>query len=260
MGAGRNSITKNKTEAGKLPNETRAVPENRMNIKNEQEAEFRPPMESRATRKVIKKSNASCRVIVVAKLPAHDRLRRYVLESRLEEKVFYLFQARPDVQDIIEQPTRVGYIGTDGKHKYHTFDFLVVLNDGRKIAIAVKPDELLGKSNLIGELQAIQSSLPRGFADEIEYVTDRDIDRVSAINAQRLCEFRRISDDHADETVAGLISQLKGRVPISEIVEQSKLKGRAFRAVFRALFDGSLEAIEHCIINFETEIQRKEAI
>ena len=63
-------------------------------------------------------------------------------ESKREQEGLYLLLARPDVVDIWDQPPPVFYHDANGRKRSHTFDFLITLSSGKRIAIAVKPDAL----------------------------------------------------------------------------------------------------------------------
>jgi len=70
---------------------------------------FTPPSKSLASRDIPYRSNASCRSVVIAKTPALSAPRAFNLESRLEEKVFYLALADQRVYDIWEQPPAISF-------------------------------------------------------------------------------------------------------------------------------------------------------
>lgn len=169
--------------------------------------------------------------------------------------MFQLFLARNDVYDIWDQPPAVTYTDRSGKVRNHTFDFLVTFTDKRRVAIAVKPMSKVRSQGLVAELQFIRAEVPRDFADEVALVTDHDFDRKDATNAQRLVDFRRHKDEFADGVILNLARDLSGEITIQELVVLSKLGGRAFRAAFRAIFDGVLEQCQAGSISLHTRVK-----
>ncbi|MFT3688248.1 hypothetical protein [Paenirhodobacter sp.] len=157
--------------------------------------------------------------------------------------MLFLLLARPDVVDIWDQPP-VRYRDAEGRVKTHTFDFLVTLTDGRRIAVAVKPAAIVERHGFRETLKLIRAATPLGFADDVVLVTERSYCPSTARNAQKLHDFRRTPDAEADETVAALIHSLSGPVSIGELVRKSGFGGRAFRAVFRAIYAGLLRALD----------------
>lgn len=100
---------------------------------------YRAPEPSRASRAVVRRSKASLRGSMIAKLPAFDRPRVIQFESMLEYRFLCLMLVRDDVHDIQEQPPAVQYRRADGNPTSHVFDFLVTLTNGDRIAVAIKP-------------------------------------------------------------------------------------------------------------------------
>ncbi|THK34058.1 hypothetical protein EHS39_32525 [Ensifer sp. MPMI2T] len=218
---------------------------------------FRPPLPSRATRRISPRSKASLRGALVAQLPADEHPRRIVFESKLEQRVLYLLLARPDVHDIWDQPPAVPYMSTSGREKRHVFDFLVALTNGRRIAVAVKPAELAEKRNFRAELQTIRAATTIAFAHDIVLVTDRSFSPAAARNAARLHDFRRTPDPEADARVRSIIATLADETTIAEVVSMSGLEGRGFRAVYRSLYEGHARALTHGDITPATRIARE---
>jgi len=53
---------------------------------------------------------------------------------------------------------------------------------------------------------------------------------------------RRCKDREADDAVAQVISALSGEERIQDLVCKTRLNGRGFRAIFRAIYSGNLHA------------------
>ncbi len=134
---------------------------------------FVAPLPSRATRKPPARSKASTRGLIAARTKSDPHLRTRYTESTKEQDAFFIFLARHDVLDVWEQPTFVTYHDDAGHRCRHVFDFRVILMDGRKIAVAVKPYALVERYNFRHTLSLIRAATPLSFADEVVLVTER---------------------------------------------------------------------------------------
>lgn len=146
---------------------------------------YRAPEPSRASRDVVRRSKASLRGSMIAKLPAFERPRVIQFKSMLEYRFLCLTLLRPDVDDILEQPPAIRYRRADGSTASHIFDFLVTLTSGERIAVAIKPAERVIQRDFITELRHIAAATPKHFANRIKLVTDEQLDRRAAAEAAR---------------------------------------------------------------------------
>ncbi|MBA4490638.1 TnsA endonuclease N-terminal domain-containing protein [Paracoccus sp. S1E-3] len=206
---------------------------------------FMRPLPSRATRKPPARSKASSRGHVTGGgTSSGSRPRLRYFESKREQDVLYLLMARSDVVDVWDQPPPVSYRDAMGRQRNHTFDFLITLIDGRRIAIAVKPEAIAARQGFRETLQLIRAATPLGYARGIVLVTERSYTPSAARNAQKLHDFRRTPDPDADEVVASLVQDISGPTTIAELVQASGLGGRAFRAAFKAIYAGLLHVLD----------------
>lgn len=203
----------------------------------------RLPAPSRAARLPSARSRASSRSLLATKLPADDHWRYVWAESKLEQRVFFLLAAHPDSWDIQEQPPAITWTTAGGKPERHFFDFLLTQHSGQRFAIAVKPAEIVARRGFRAHLQRIREATPLSFAQHVVLITDRSFTRAEADNAERLHQFRRFPDPEADAAVAAILQGLTTETTIASVVEASGLGGRAFRAVFRAIFGGLARAV-----------------
>ncbi|KEJ93749.1 hypothetical protein SUH3_13210 [Pseudosulfitobacter pseudonitzschiae] len=163
-------------------------------------------------------------------------------ESRLEDRTRSILLAQPGLHDLREQYPRVEYHGNDGVRRWHTFDFMATYLTGRRIAIAVKPKKLSDRRRFFEELVDVEAALPRRVADEVRLVTDDDIDRTEATNAARYLHFARDTDPEADAWLTERLRRADGQLSVSDLINESDMGGRMFRAVFRAIYVGHLRA------------------
>lgn len=215
-----------------------------------------PPMASRASRKIAKRSKHSSRGGVVVQLPSEPHPRVVLFESKLEQRVLFLILARADVWDLREQPPAFLYRGDCGRLRQHTFDFLVELSSGRRIAVAVKPFKVATKRNFVRELRAVRRALTKDYAHDLLLITDRDFTTIEALNAQRLHEFRRGLDCAVAAEVHEAIQKSDFPTTLRALVSDLPNPGCAFRAAFVAIYDNALVADKSTPIDLDTQVHR----
>lgn len=213
---------------------------------------WRPPGPSVATRIPSRRSRFSSRSSIVGGAEP----RRIYCEGGLEEKAAYIFTTHRDVADVHEQPAPVRYTDENGKARQHTFDSLLMLKDGRKIAAQIKPAKYEAKWRPIIWLIAQQMS--RQFADAAVLLTEKDLHPDLVHNAMLIHAVRRDPPGVHDERMRDLVSKLKGSVRIGDLVEHSGLTGRGFRAIVRLIADGELD-IAGGRIGYDTQVFRAAA-
>ncbi len=146
---------------------------------------YRAAEPSRASRDVVRRSKASLRGSMIAKLPAFDRPRIIQFESMLEYRFLCLMLVRTDVHDILEQPPAIRYRRADGSTASHVFDFLVTMADGERIAVAIKPADRVIRRDFVTELSHVAAATPKQFAHRVRLVTEEHLDRRAAADAAR---------------------------------------------------------------------------
>jgi hypothetical protein len=155
-----------------------------------------------------------------------------------------------------EQPTPIEYVDDDGVVLSHTFDFLVTLRDGRRIAIAVKPAAKVDSTGIKRTVELIAEQMSPAFAGYVKLVTDKSFNIADRINAQLI---HAVSDDNEpedDAIVAKLVKKLRGETTVGKLVVASGLKGYGFRAVVRCIGAGHLTLTENCAIDDDTVVAR----
>lgn len=198
-----------------------------------------PTAPSRASRVPSLRSKGSHRGRIVAGTVP----RKLVYESKLESDIAYALLARADVMDLHDQPPAVTYVGSDGKCHHHTFDFLVTMADKRRIAIAVKPQQLAEAKRLQALLRVIARQVPRSFATHVVLLTEQSHSRCAIRNAKLIHAARREPANEADHAVMAAVAGVRGLVTIAAIIEATGLRGAAFRALVRRIAAGDLMLI-----------------
>ena len=202
-----------------------------------------PPLPSRATRIISKRSKASSRGAITASPPAlggRDRIIQF--ESKLEQRVLFLLLARRDLWDIWDQPPAISYTAPDGRTRHHTFDFLVTFTTGRRWAVVVKPLVRAAQSEFQKELAAIRAGLRKNYADELRLITDAHFTRDEALNAERLHQFRRNLSPEDLATIYGRFATAAFPTTVGDLVAHLAMGGVGFQAILLAIYDGRLNA------------------
>jgi hypothetical protein len=146
----------------------------------------------------------------------HSIFRGVILwhESLLELRVSYLLQTWHKVREIQSQYPRVTYIDGEGKTRTHTFDYYVVFEDGRRLAIAVKMDRkramMLDMLSRIEEAGICEKG-GRRLADETRLMTERDGSVTSFHNSSEILASRETCDPAAEAELREIVRRMTGR-------------------------------------------------
>lgn len=211
---------------------------------------FTSPLKSRATRKFSWKSRERCSGSIVVQI--NGIMITLHFESKLELMVIMVLLGRGDIVEIWDQPPQVSYLKADGNIGKHTFDFRVVLSDGSVIAIAVKPKTKAARAAFQADIARVTQATPKSFADHVVVMSEVDFTRAQVINATRYFEFSKDTDFEADTAVRDVIKKLNGATSIAEIVGQTGLAGRAYRAIVRAIFANEISPAADGVISTKT--------
>lgn len=217
---------------------------------NNVETGFSLPDPSRASRKISWRSRASCRGTVVLTLKGRRQI--VVYESLLELMCILLISSRGDLVDVWDQPEPMPFSLPDGSHHEHTFDYRVILADGFRYAVAIKPIDHVEKYNFDLKLGYVRAALPDEFADEVILMTEADFTRAQALNAQRYHEFTKKADPEADDQIVRIAYKQPVPTILEELIAKSGLGRRGFRAGFRAIIEGKLKPLTQGKIGLQT--------
>nr|WP_245444893.1 TnsA endonuclease N-terminal domain-containing protein [Mesorhizobium soli] len=147
----------------------------------------------------------------------HSIFRGIILwhESLLELRVSYKLQTWKNVREIHSQYPRVSYIDADGKTRNHTFDYYVVFEDGRRLAIAVKMYRkravMLDMLSRIEQAGIAEKSGGRRLADETLLMTERDATLASFHNSSEILASRETCDPADEHELREIVRRMTGR-------------------------------------------------
>ena len=218
---------------------------------------YRPPAKTTAGLMFPARSKQTVRGFTLAKLPAENEWRQIISASQGERETCLLALADPQLWNLHDQPTPVGFTDVDGRQRTHRFDYLAEYRDGTRIGLAVKPHERAEKLNFRQTLQAIRRDLPKSFADAVCLVTERNRHPKEVQNAQLLNFFRRSVDPEADALVTERVAGLSEELSIADLIKPLDLGARGFRAAFRAIYTDLLRAQKQELISNHTIVAPK---
>lgn len=212
------------------------------------------PSPSIAHRKIgIKSPKGALRGRTLTNGPTPRRVR---VESNIELKAAHVLLARPDVVHFREQAEPVFFVDGEGADSWHYFDFVVTLDTGEKVAIAVRPHERALRHDLDGTLRAIAAQMDPTVADRVVHMSEQHLPRDLVEDAKLLRAVRRDNRPEDDHAVAAIVATLNGVVSVGGLVRASGLHGRGFRAVVRLIGDGVLAIVGPRGITYATRVAR----
>ncbi|MDQ0507340.1 hypothetical protein [Xanthobacter agilis] len=200
------------------------------------EAEIHLPERSRASRAIALRSIASYRGTIVD--PMRNRAFNY--ESQLERDFLYVALASRDVADVHEQPPPVFYMDHSGRRTQHTFDALLHLHDGRRIAVALKPSGRVTASGIGNTLDLIRAQVGSAFADLYVLRTEQHLHPDDVGDARLILRARGLVDPAVDRIAADFAANLHGWCRLIDLAHAVGPCGSGFNAVVRLIGSGVL--------------------
>lgn len=155
--------------------------------------------------------------------------RMVAYEGMLSRDFIVLIENDPRVVSYQEEPEPFPWFDGLKWHSY-TPDFSVLLDDGRRICVEIKPYRRLRKLPAGFRDGATAGALDNGY-DAFEIWTDREIGGLAVANASLIASERTfIVDDHELHAMRVAVDSLGGKATIRDLRIRSDLGQRAFRA------------------------------
>ncbi|WP_404976398.1 Tn7 transposase TnsA N-terminal domain-containing protein [Agrobacterium larrymoorei] len=164
-------------------------------------------------------------------------------ESLLELRVSYLLQTWKNVREIHSQYPRVTYIDADGKTCKHTFDYYVVYEDGRRLAIAVKMNrKRAAMLDMLARIEAGGITHKRGprLADETRLMTEKDGNVASFHNCSEILAARETYSDASVEELREIVRRMTGRFRFMTLLSGCRNVAVRRSAIWRLIDLGDL--------------------
>lgn len=182
--------------------------------------------------------------------------RVYGADSQIEGHNLALTLTSAKTFQVQEQFGPIPFTNEDGKSKNHYLDLLITQNDGRKIAVAVKPTARLESGRFFRELEALERSMSEDVADELRLVTERCFSRTDASNAVLYQNLAICRDDLVERRLNDILASTPGDTTICSLAERCRAGGRAFRVIVQGIFEGKLEMLSTGRIDLFTKVRR----
>lgn len=147
------------------------------------------------------------------------------------------------VIDVEDQPPAVPYLAADGLMREHTYDYRATLQNGTRLAFAVKPFDKVEETGIEDVVERTKPNLP-GFADAAFLVTDRTLTRDRAWNAKATLRALKIRDEQDCARMRIIIAGARGVVSAYALARKFERFADGLNAIWCLLYDGVIELAE----------------
>jgi hypothetical protein len=186
------------------------------------------------------KSQGSCRAALVTRLHRTAALQEFWCNSYEELQVCIIIAGHPEVVNLREQWTRVGYLDGAGKERHTRVDFHVLLADGAETLVSVKYDDKARRRSYLAEVRAIAAQTPPAVADRFAVVSRFSFHPVQRKCAEDIHHARRGWDPEADRVVLEAAHDLGATFTFQQLLDRAGLENRSWRAAVRLIGDGDI--------------------
>ena len=195
------------------------------------------PKESLATLKYPLKNTSSVRGTGV-----NDQDNRLVdYWSTIERDLADMLKVDHRVASFWEQPEEQEYVDQDGVIHGHTFDFLVTLKTGEKIAIAVKDEEHRLSSGIEEVVAAFRAQRPdKNFADHYVVRTRDQVTYDLGHNSRLIIWARRLRDASDIEQLIEVMTPVPGQIVLSKVLDAIQNHDGGFVAAVNLIDTGHI--------------------
>lgn len=172
--------------------------------------------------------------------------RRMVLDSNLERDVLSVLQTDPRIAEIREQAPPQTVVDENGEIHEHTFDVLLTLTDGTRIAMAVKPETMRESSGIDKIVGCFRAQNDGSFADRFVVRSREHFTRDQVYNARLILWARRLRVPEHCEVLKAFLLRVVGTTKLSDVIEAAGLDLEdGFVAATCLLDEGFLEASDN---------------
>src|SRR3546814_15964625 len=107
----------------------------------------------------------------------------------------------------------------------HTFDFLVLGKNGRRVAVAVKPESMVDSSGILETLACIEQQMPKRFAHAVRLCTRKHNSRDRAKDARTILRYSSTRNEKDIAAVLDIIGSHGDAVRIDELRKEERRVG-----------------------------------
>lgn len=201
----------------------------------ENDTPWNPPQRHGGTRNVARNSKKTARGFTVFNGIEVEH------ESGIEEGVSLIMQADRRVASLRSQYKMVRYYDAEGMRRRHTFDYYVVLKDGTKFAVAVKPKRYQKRMEAL--LKQIAENGEYSGIDKFVVYTDAQATRPKVSNARHILWSRNHHDQHEVSDVTFLLGA-RTSIQFWEMLERGQKNWKRQAAIWHLIDIGVLQPVD----------------
>ena len=148
------------------------------------------------------------------------------------------------------------YLDETGRRACHTFDVLVAMKTGTRIAVDIKPRDKVERSRVAVVQRLIREQVGTDFADKYVVRTEDHLHPDDVADARWILRARRLANAAADAAVASLLPSMHGWCRLSDLVAAAGMGAAAFNAAVRAIANGFIEVRDCARISLDCLVRR----
>lgn len=190
------------------------------------------PAKSRAVRAIPKASKGHFVGELVFNRGDHPQ--RLGFASLHEYRAALCLIYRPDFLDLEEQLAPLYFSLPNGKPSKHFFDFRLTQKGGRRICISVKREWVANTYKYRSLIKCVQEAACGNICDAVITITERNIHPIRLQHAE-LFHAARDPEPELDQDIIAKLRKHTGPVSINEFLTESKIGGKGFFSVARAI-------------------------
>lgn len=176
-------------------------------------------------------------------------------ESNIEHNALLALMADPNVVKVDCQQGRIPYVDRSGVERTTTFDLVVTLRDGSRIAVVVKRATKARKDEIGDWLQAVTDQLPYWFAGSTILVTEEHLPPWLVSNARLFHSVRFDVARTVEDDIVAYAKELGTSISIRELSLPFGGTAKVFRAVARQIFFENLKQLAPGLISPMTLVE-----
>ncbi|WP_143565658.1 hypothetical protein [Sinorhizobium fredii] len=159
-------------------------------------------------------------------------------ESKLEQRVSTVLQARNDVEQLHSQYPVLRWRGKHGKYHKHICDYCVFHADGSRTAVVVKNER---KRAVMEEvIRRMKDEDFSSHADDIALLTNVDATHDRAANAEAILWSRTVEAEAEVEVVHRMVDGMAGQIRFGELLRGAPKIGYRRAAIWKLIDRGIL--------------------
>lgn len=176
-------------------------------------------------------------------------------ESGIEHNTIFVLYGDREIERVFAQGARISHVNDNGKTVTHTLDLRARRWDRYVYGLLCGTDSKAVYIERREQTRQLAAVTPKSVADELNFVTERDLPAFEVENARLMLSCRREDRDEIDTALTALAPSLNNDVSIADVCASLGVGGLAFRPVVRAILYGTLERVTDGLITPDTMVR-----